>query len=226
MTQLAQRGNEEEVREYKDVLPELANAKFLYVHNPDSWEFSQERHEWLPRLKKFKLIPGCNGVRAGGDYAEAKAHFESREGWIFLPLTLAVCYTEDGLLVEGQGYRRWWDGIGGRVYDDVWSIPAQIGVGKHARVVWEFDQRGYDEWRSRLVRTGVIPAVIPAVQGAVIDLQSLRVERSAGQAHAGANPAIQAKHARNTERLEAMHRSLAPEVEPVARKGRGKADVD
>jgi hypothetical protein len=198
-----------------DVLPEKRGHQFFYMCHPNAWEFVGG--EWLPRLKRFSLTPGVNGVSDGpSGYRIAKANFEA-DGWIFLDHKVPVMYhNDDGELVEEKGYLCSLPGLNGPVYTDVWHTPIVVGMGRTARVDWAegFDAEGFNMWRKMLVERGFVDVPHKSVLMGVISLQRKRTERNALTANSG-NPVAVRRYEDEKDRLEAMEASLAPKPAPA-----------
>ena len=182
----------------RDLLNAPPNHQFFFMHNPNGWEMYENENgefEWLPILKRFQLRPGLNGVRtgrrgAGVDYINAKARFESN-GWTFiLPEDV-----EGGYLVEYEGTR-------GPVYSDRFTTPRALGMGRGARVGWDFDREAYTEFRRSLVeRLGPID---PSVIDLKSTIQQKRAVRRAREVHI---PIVAEQAKKETKKLDAMKAS-------------------
>lgn len=152
--------------------------KFLFMHHPNTWDLveTDDGYEILPMLTKFQLIPGLNGIkhRAGGgvDSTAARAAFMD-QGWVFIE-------NEKG---GDGGYLREYDGYLGKVYVDKWSKPRSLGHGSRARVVWDVDLKGYNDFRRSLMDSGDIGRPDPAALNWKIELLDKRIGRKIKSSH-------------------------------------------
>jgi hypothetical protein len=191
---------------------------FLLMHHPDSWDYHVTGTaddgtvvgEWLPRIVKFEFIPGVNGIKEvdQGGHTEAMAYFQ-REGWIFLDPEMEVVVSDDsGKIVKEQGYRCFFNGVKGRIWQDIWARPVVFGTGGRARVDWvaDYDAAGKFEFRRMLTKKGIVPAPDPAVLASKMKIQARRAQRRAHDAHAGAAPSLLADQAAKEGKLQAMQR--------------------
>lgn len=185
-------------------LPTRRTPPFFYIHHPGDWEFCGG--EWLPRVKRWSLHTGVNGIQSGKrGYLQAKTNLEA-DGWIVIGHDVPVCYhDEDGELVDDTGYLCSLLGRGGQVHTDVWHKPSVIGMGRTASVDWKegYDREGFNLWRKKLLEVGIIPAANPAALSQLVRVQERRTRRHAKQAVEG-NPIAQRKHDKEKERLEDM----------------------
>lgn len=180
-----------------DTLNVPANYQFIYMHSPHGWELVRDEsgaYEWLPTLKRFQLRPGVNGIkqtrRGGVDYIHAKARFES-DGWRFI----SQDEVEGGYLVE-------YEGRSGPVYEDRFTTPRSLGVGANSRILWDFDQDAYDEFRRGLKE--ILGEPDPAVIDLKTSIQSRRAVRQVKNVHI---PAIAAHVEAEQSKLDAMKAS-------------------
>lgn len=207
-----------------DVLPEQRGHQFFYMAHPNNWEFVD--NQWLPRLKRFVLKPGVNGVSDGPNgYRMAKANYEA-DGWIFFDHKIPVIYfDEDGNKVEEKGYLCSLPGLNGAVYTDVWHTPIVVGMGRTARVNWSdgFDSAGFDLWRKMLVEKGFVDTPNKSVLMGIISLQRKRTERNALTANSG-NPVAMRRYEDEKDMLEAMSESINP-PKPAHKKTQAKRSV-
>ena len=202
-------------------LPVAPNHRFVLVHAPGGYEFKDGR--WLPKLKVHRLVPGVNGVRKGaGGWSTYFGRLVGDGCTIIDPLPAdGVLVTgEDGDLEQAPGYMIPWPARGrgrkGTHYAMVWATPTTVGRGRNASVQWDFDEAGFDAWRSRLLETGAIPTPKPADVGQQLIIQRKRAERHIRGAHDGA-PHIQAKVEAEQGRLIAMEAATAA-LEPAKSK--------
>ncbi len=180
-----------------DLLNVRPSPQFFYMHNPNGWEMIPTEdgdYEWLPRLKRFTLTPGVNGVkqdrRGGVDYLGAKSRFEQR-GWTFI-------MPEDvpgGYVIEFAG--RW-----GKVYVDKWSHPRALGVGDSAKIIWDRDTEGFNDFRRSLIERLGQPD--PSVIDFRETLQTKRVKRRERELHI---PSVAAHVEKEVTKLEAIKAS-------------------
>ena len=163
----------------KSVLFSKPTPKFVFMHHPNMWDLCKTadgKHELLPKLIQFQLVPGLNGIRSrrGGGYDTAMAKtIQQENGWVFIDSDTAG----DG------GYLREFDGYKGKIYKDKWSYPRQIGGGSRARVIWEYDLDGYNAWRRSLVEKGTIEKADPSTIDLKIELIQKRIERKSKFSH-------------------------------------------
>ena len=195
--------------------------KFLFMHHPNTWDLVETSDGWevLPMLTKFQLIPGLNGVKhsAGGaiDSTAARASFMDR-GWTFI----------DNKAAGNDGYLREYEGSSGPIYVDKWSTPRTLGHGGRARVVWDSDVEGYNDFRRSLLESGIIAKPDPAALDLKIELLRKRVERKVKNAHIE-HVAGQIKDAEEKkealETAKATKKTKAPKRKRATKKA--KADV-
>ncbi len=152
--------------------------KFIFMHNPNHWDLIEtaDGFEILPMLTKFQFIPGLNGIkhRPGGgvDSTAARAAFMD-QGWTFIE-------NEKG---GDGGYLREFDGYMGKIYVDKWSTPRSLGHGTRARVVWDVDLKGYNDFRRSLIVDGSIEKPDPAALSWKIELLEKRIGRKVKSSH-------------------------------------------
>lgn len=154
-----------------------STPQFIYMHHPNQWDIlkTEDGYEFLPILTKFQLLAGLNGVkiRPGGgiDYTLAKSNY-TEQGWVFI----------ENNAIEG-GYLREFDGVGGPIYQDLWTTPRRLGNGSRARVIWDTDLDGYNAFRRSLVESGAIPKPDPAALDFKIALLEKRSSRKLKNSH-------------------------------------------
>lgn len=180
-----------------DLLNARPTPQFFFMHNPNGWELVATEDggfEWLPRLKRFSLTPGVNGIRqdrrGGVDYGSTKASFE-RRGWTFI-------MPEDvpgGYMVEFEG--RW-----GKVYADKWTHPRALGVGASAKIIWDRDDEAYNDFRRSLMERLGQPD--PSVIDFRETLQSKRAKRRERETHI---PSVAAEMEKESAKLAAIKAS-------------------
>jgi hypothetical protein len=180
-----------------DLINVRPTPAFFFMHNPNGWEMLETEeggYEWLPRLKRFTLTPGVNGIaqdrRGGVDYRNAKSRFEQR-GWTFI-------MPEDvpgGYMVEYEG--RW-----GKVYADKWSHPRPLGAGDNAKILWDHDAEGFNDFRRSLVERLGPPD--PSVIDFRETIQAKRVKRREREGHI---PSVAAHIEKETAKLAAIKAS-------------------
>jgi len=152
--------------------------KFLFMWHPEHWDIIEtaDGYELLPMLTKFQFIPGLNGVKhlegGGIDTTAARASFMD-QGWVFI----------SNETVEDGGYLRKFDGRNGSIYVDKWSTPRLMGHGGRARVIWETDKDGFNEYRRSLLFNGIIPQPDPAALDWKIELLEKRSARKVKNSH-------------------------------------------
>jgi len=124
--------------------------------------------EWLPKLKRFLLVPGVNGVRAvrgGVDDGPARLNFE-RQGFKILPRDL--------------GYVTKYTARNGRpTYFASWEIPVAIGN----RLAVRMDEDHSIEFRRALVTDGLVDAPEPEALEIVLEDLQHRINRNGTQIH-------------------------------------------
>lgn len=172
----------------RDQLPDLgrdeaAKVPFHFIFSPGSWECvdldafgipeteRSERFEWVPRLKKFFHMAGCNGVsaRAGG-LGRALGEWRER-GWV-------VIDPEHG--PDGTSYVRRIRTKRGDRYTDAWTGYVPSGINRMAP---RYDDAGYLRWRRELVIAGVIPLPPPEVIDGQIEPLEQEIRRLENRAH-------------------------------------------
>tara|TARA_R100000655_G_scaffold19541_4_gene40743 strand:+ start:1211 stop:1885 length:675 start_codon:yes stop_codon:yes gene_type:complete len=154
-----------------DRLPEMPRPDFYLMHHPDGWEpveVSPDEWEWLPKLKRFLLVPGVNGVRSvrgGVDDGPARINFE-RQGFKILPRDL--------------GYVTKYTARNGRpTFYASWEIPVALGN----RVAVRMDDEHYIEFRRGLVQSGVVAPPEPEALDIVLEDLKHRINRNGTQIH-------------------------------------------
>ena len=152
-------------------MPENPRADFYLMHHPQAWEPVETQAgvwEWLPKLKRFLLVPGVNGVRAvrgGVDDGPARINFE-RQGFKILPRDL--------------GYVTKYTARNGRPpYYASWEIPVALGT----RVAVRMDADHYLEFRRGLVESGMVPQPEPEALEIVLEDLQHRINRNGTQIH-------------------------------------------
>lgn len=196
-----------------DTLNAPPNYQFIYMHSPHGWELVRDEagdYEWLPTLKRFQLRPGVNGIkqtrRGRVDYVNARARFESN-GWRFI----AQDEVEGGYLVE-------YEGRSGPVYEDRFTTPRSLGVGANARILWDFDQDAFDDFRRGLKE--ILGEPDPSVIDLKTAIQTRRAVRRVKNVHI---PAVAAHVEAEQDKLDAMKKSR-PKRKRAPRKSK-KAEV-
>lgn len=181
---------------HEQYLPCLPGSPFVFAHNPRSFEYSPgppdedglpTPGEWLPRVKRLKLDPGANMCKVGS-WGAYRTKLEG-EGYTFIPDDVEVCFFEDGELQYDDGYlfsvRCRKKKRTGKVYIDPWDHPSILGLGESATIDWrtERDKKGFDEWRRKLLRDGVLKPPTRGVITKILAIQSRRASRKAGKAN-------------------------------------------
>ena len=151
---------------------------FIFMHHPNQWDLleSSDGFELLPKLTKFQLIAGLNGVKSrpgGGVDATVARVAMMDKGWVFVD-------SEKG---GDGGYLREFDGIRGLVYADKWATPRRLGGGTMARVVWDHDTAGFDAFRRSLLEDGTIKNPDNSILDFMITLKEKRIQRKTKTAH-------------------------------------------
>ena len=171
-------------------LPLPPNHSYWLMHHPTTcWDFVKHDNHWkfLPSFRRLFEMAGCNGVRmiprGGTDSQMAR-----------------VSMMDNGfeILDMGLGYQtRFPTKSGGYFYTDIWSTPKVVG----RRVVWTFDEDGFNDWRNELLEDGILQKPDVDVLGMVIETQEKRVSRNAMRTHI---PAVQKKYEEDQEILRLM----------------------
>ena len=187
--------------------------QFIFMHHPNQWDVldTPDGYELLPKLTRFQLIAGLNGVRSrpggGVDAALAKVAMCER-GWVFV----------ENDKIDG-GYLREFDGITAPVYADKWSTPRRLGGGSRARVVWDHDAAGFDDFRRVLLADGTIAKPDPATLDFMIALREKRIGRKTNTAHI---PHIARQVEAITEEKDAIKTAKTTKKTRVKRKRKSK----
>jgi len=195
--------------------------KFIFMHHGDQWDLIETSQGWelLPMLTQFQLMPGLNGVRhspgGGIDSGAARASFMD-QGWTFLANDTA----------GPDGYLREYAGASGSIFVDKWCSPRKLGNGKRAKVIWESDLDGYNDYRRSLLESGRIAQPDPNALDFKIALLEKRIGRKIKNAHIPAiakeiEKAVAKKEA--IETAKATKKTTAPKRKRAPRKV--KADV-
>lgn len=218
-------------------LPVAPNPSFRWMWHPESW--AEANGVWLPRLKKWWLLPGVNGVKSRGPmgHLHAKTEMEAVHGFIVLDPVKTPVLVKDpdnpGQLKEERGYL---DTIPcqrgkkkGDYHLDPWTSPDVLGHGAKAKVIEVFDHETFDAWRLMLVEKGIVERPHPATLNAEIDRQRSRAGRRIAEAHDG-NPHVQAAVEAEFNRAERMEAAVPAALglvppEPKPKRKRGGASV-
>jgi hypothetical protein len=170
--------------------------KFLFMHHPNQWDVleTDDGYELLPKLCKFNLIPGLNGVRmrpgGGADSTAARAAFIDR-GWVFI----------DNKKGGADGYLREYDAASGKIYVDKWTSPRKLGHGARAKVLWDTDLEGFNDFRRSLVEDGTVEKPDAAALDFKVALLEKRISRKVKHSHI---PQIQKEVEKAVEKKEAI----------------------
>ena len=170
--------------------------QFHYMHHPNTWDLVETDNDWeiLPMLHKFQLIAGLNGIslRPGGgiDSTAARAAFMD-QGWTFISSDKAG---------EG-GYLREFDGVRGSIYVDKWTSPRKIGHGTTAKVIWDQDIEGYNDFRRSLLQDGTVNPPDQSALDWKIELLEKRINR---KTKAGHIPQVQVEIKKASDTKEAL----------------------
>lgn len=182
-----------------NLLPVVASQQiysFRYMHHIQGWEFRtvMGKGRWMPVIKRFALMPGVNGIRAGQGGAVAAVAHRKAAGWTFFPLDAPVICTVDGKLVQSVGYiQTFKTRAKNRVcYSDVWSRPYIIDA---KTVDWtsHYDYNGHDATLILWMEIGLIKEPDFANVSTRIKVQGRRSRRRAKLALTGTPAAVQAK---------------------------------
>ncbi len=205
-----------------NLLPVIAPQQmysFRYMHHVQGWEFRtvQGKGLWMPVIKRFALMPGVNGIKAGRGGAVAAVAHRKADGWTFFKLNAPVLCTVDGKLEQSIGYVQTFKTRNpNRVcYSDVWSCPYIIDS---RTVDWasHYDAKGHDATLLLWMELGLIKAPNFANVSTRIKVQGRRSRRRAKLALTGTPAAMDAKVLED-DKLEAM------EVAAPAAQGRRAA---
>ena len=204
-----------------DLLPVVAPQQvypFRYMHHRKGWEFrtvdvaGKPTGMWMPVIKRFSLMPGVNGIRAGrGGAVNAKAVFQGK-GWHFFALDVPVLSSDGkGKFVESTGYLQTFRtrNPAAPAYSDVWSLPYIVDS---ETVDWEshYDAKGYDATLLLWMELGLIKTPDYANVRTRIKVQGRRARRRHKLALGGTPAAVQARVTEDNK-LEAME-AAAPET--------------
>ncbi len=172
-----------------DRLPCGPNSPFIYCWSGDYYGAEEEDGtvDFLPRVKRLPMVPGCNGVK--GHFAHPQwapmLSWLQQTGWQYIPLAGPVVYYEDGVLVEDDCYilslpcRDPVKGTMGKCYLSVWDRPTVEGRGVHASVNWgtHRDNKGFRAWLRFLMDEGTIPRPTQGIVERALTLQRKRAIR-------------------------------------------------
>jgi hypothetical protein len=170
--------------------------RFLFMHHPNQWDVleTEDGYEVLPKLCKFNLIPGLNGIKmrpgGGADSTAARASFMDR-GWVFI----------DNKKGGPDGYLREYDAISGKIYVDKWTTPRKLGHGSRAKVLWDSDTKGFNDFRRSLLEDGTIESPDDSALDFKLALIEKRIARKIKHAHV---PQVQKQVDKITEKKEAI----------------------
>lgn len=156
-------------------LPIKPNHPFWMMHHPMTcWELIHfadvDKYYWMPNFRKLYDMPGCNAVRMvkngrGADSTMARVQMMDN-GFEILDLEF--------------GYQqRFSSRYGGFVYREIWEKPKIIGN----RVIWNFDDIAFNDWRKQLMDDGVLQQPDPDVIDIFIERQERRISRNAQRGH-------------------------------------------
>ena len=203
----------------RQLLNARPNAQWLYMCHPNSWDFIQSEDgsaEWLPMLKRWRQVPGINGIkgrRCGGISETAARAKYVDDGWIFI--NPEECEWLDNQ-PNDSGYLRAIEGKYGTVWVDIFAEPESIGAGNNASVVFSRDKEAYNDFRRELLSRGVVPAIQAGVVKLYSKRQRSRASRKISQIH---NPMI-AKHIENeSTKLSQMQASVPTKRSKKIKKG-------
>jgi hypothetical protein len=152
--------------------------QFIYSHHGNMWDLVETNgiYELLPHLIEFMYVPGVNGIKKranGGVNATNEKARRTEEGWVFI----------DQKAAGADGYLREFDGHRGKIYKSKWCTPRRLGGGARARIIWDHDTNGYNDWRRSLVENGTIEKPDPTIIDMKIELLTKRIERKAKFSH-------------------------------------------
>lgn len=163
----------------------------------------------IPRLHRFKIIPGIQGVQQGKneedgpDFTMAKGTQE-QEGWQFLPVNVLPGFPAFGEKdPEGGGYLSEYPAKRGTAYADVWTRPSVTGTGKKAKTKWSADEVGFQRFRMALVEHGIIALPDQEVIDTLIRMQEDRIHRNLRDVHI---PSVKEAVERDGVKLAAMRK--------------------
>ncbi len=130
-------------------IPKKGNGHWMYMHHPKSWELyvqkegKKEKAFFIPKLTRFVIKPGVNGVggsQENPDIRMARVQFESQGFSIIEP--------------SKHDYLRVYPALGGDLVVTKWTKLENLG----GQVLQTMDRKGFAEWRKSLIVDGTIAA--------------------------------------------------------------------
>jgi hypothetical protein len=101
---------------------------------------------------------------------------------------------------------REFEGLQGKIYEDKWASPRKLGAGIQARVIWDRDLEGYNEFRRGLVADGTLPAPDDSALAWKLELVEKRINRKAKESHI---PKVQQQLEKAQEEKEVLEEAKA-----------------
>ena len=202
-------------------LPVTQGAKvgerFVYIHYPQCWEWHHETGQFLPKPKKIKAKPGCNGVAEGGDLTPAIVTVQQKGGTYIDP--------NDSRLGEFEGYVSYFTTQGGGKWFVDWCTEAIVQ--KSGRITWRSKDGEWDRFRAHLASCGILQPMGVEVYEKLEDSQMERVDRLLNRLDR--NPHLKVKRDKARQILEAMQEGwdeISREEVKAAKPKRGKRAAD
>ena len=193
-----------------------SNKQWVYMFHPNSWDLtptSDGEFEWLPKLRRWTQQAGINGIKSlrGGEginETAARARFID-DGWIFIdPEAVDKWLDNSG---NDSGYLRALDGVSGPIFVNIWAIPERIGAGRNAKVTFDYDREGFNDFRRELLKREIIPPIQDAVLKMYVKRQRTRSTRNVSQSH---NPIVAAGIEKEQKRLKGMTTAAKKKAAP------------
>jgi hypothetical protein len=147
----------------KRVPVDVLNLRWVYCHYPTAWTFKD--NSWVPELTQICFRNGLNSQSQDGDYSGPELHIAKKGGTIIRPnhpklgkhksylVTVPAVKTDTRAL--------------GKFYCSKWESPTVIGGNV---VKWKSDTKGYHEFLTHLVDSGIIEPISSAVVESKIDM--------------------------------------------------------
>jgi len=135
-----------------------APPPFLYAHMDSDWDFVAGLG-FLPRLTRYPITPGLNGIDEHGNDAALRAGIMSKGGII-------IDRYDDRLLLDGESP----DDDSHRFYDYVRYFECEDGrryhvepgetptIGARRNIMWDTEagSRGYNDFRAHVAAAGIV----------------------------------------------------------------------
>lgn len=146
----------------KTRLPLKANSRFFLAHNPENWELKifdtmttiEDKKKkisvaiLLPSLSSIPETPGVNGTKTIGQHIDSGVMRTalSDNGWTILD-------------ASKHDYLRVYPAHKGNYHATRWTSFEKVGK----RVIQNFDNDSYDQWRLQLMQKGIISTPHPEI---------------------------------------------------------------